>query len=87
MTQSAESLENKRVEFLMGAKKCKRVRKNMKRKNLNMVARDEWCGVSSRMGRVGIHPAVFVPQNRQGCKSRIRVANKGVAGYGEWKSA
>ncbi len=30
---------------------------------------------SSRMGIVGIHPAVFV-----------RVANKGVTGYGTWKS-
>jgi hypothetical protein len=28
------------------------------------------------MGRVGIHPAVFV-----------RVASKGVTGYGTWKSA
>ena len=31
---------------------------------------------SSRMGIVGIHPAVFV-----------RVANTGVTGYGTWKSA
>jgi hypothetical protein len=30
---------------------------------------------SFRMGIVGIHPAVFV-----------RAANKGVAGYGTWKS-
>jgi len=32
-------------------------------------------GASSELGRVGIHPAVFV-----------RVANKGLAGYGTWKS-
>src|SRR6266436_9452043 len=31
-------------------------------------------GMSSRMGILGTHPAVFV-----------RVANKGVAGYGTWK--
>ena len=34
LTQSAETLENKRVEFLMIAKKCRRVRKNMKRKEI-----------------------------------------------------
>jgi hypothetical protein len=31
LTQSADPLENKRVEFLGSAKKCKRVRKSMKR--------------------------------------------------------
>ena len=30
-------LENKRVEFFAGAKNCKRVRKNVKRKNLSVV--------------------------------------------------
>ena len=44
----------------------------MKRKNLNAVESDEWRGMSSRMGIVGIHPAVFV-----------RVANKGLRGYGK----
>jgi hypothetical protein len=39
--KSAESLENKRVEFFGSAKKCKRVRKNVKKKNLNIVASDE----------------------------------------------
>jgi hypothetical protein len=33
--KSAESLEKKRVEFFANAKKCKRVRNNVKRKNLN----------------------------------------------------
>jgi len=32
LAKSAESLGNKRVEFFLGAKKCKRVRKNVKRK-------------------------------------------------------
>ena len=34
LTQSAESLENKRVEFLVTAKKCKRVRKSVKRRGI-----------------------------------------------------
>jgi hypothetical protein len=34
LTQSAESLEKKGVEFFVGAKKCKRVRKGMKRKGI-----------------------------------------------------
>ena len=76
MAKSAESLEKKRVEFPGSAKKCKRVRNSLKRKNLNMVGSDEWRGRSSRMGIVGIHPAVFV-----------RVARKGLRGYGTWKSA
>jgi len=70
--KSAESLENKRVAFLMSAKKRKRVRKNVKRKNLSTVASGDWRPASSRLGIVGIHPAVFV-----------RVANKGLAGYGK----
>jgi hypothetical protein len=40
--KSAESLENKRVEFLVSAKKRKRVRKSVKRRNLNTSARNEW---------------------------------------------
>jgi hypothetical protein len=45
------------------------------------------------MGIVGAYPAVFVPQNRPGCKIRIRVArhggqaSKGVTGCGTWKNA
>ena len=34
LVKSAESLENKRVEFLVSAKKRKRVRKNLKRKGI-----------------------------------------------------
>jgi len=49
-------------------------------------------GAGFEMGSFGIHPAVFVPQNRPGCTIRIRVANTGVtrhggqAGYVAWKS-
>jgi hypothetical protein len=38
LTQSAESLEKKEVEFLMSAKECKRVRKNV---NTKGIARNE----------------------------------------------
>ena len=34
--------ENKRVEFLVGAKKCKRVRKSMKTKDGTVVGSEEW---------------------------------------------
>jgi hypothetical protein len=34
LPKSAEAIENKRVEFFVGAKKCKRVRKNLKRKGI-----------------------------------------------------
>jgi hypothetical protein len=34
LTQSAETLEKKRVEFFVGAKKCKGVRKNLKGKGI-----------------------------------------------------
>jgi hypothetical protein len=33
--KSAQSLEKKRVEFFVSAKKCKRVRKNLKRKGID----------------------------------------------------
>jgi hypothetical protein len=33
--KSAELLENKRVEILVSAKKCKRVRKSLKRKEMS----------------------------------------------------
>ncbi len=35
LSQSAEAIENKRVEILMGAKKRNRVRKNMKIKGID----------------------------------------------------
>jgi hypothetical protein len=34
LSKSSELLENKRVEFLESAKKCKRVRKSVRRKDL-----------------------------------------------------
>jgi len=34
LAKSVESIENKRVEFLRSAKKCKRVCKNLKRKGI-----------------------------------------------------
>ena len=38
LTQSAESLEKKKVEFLMSARECKRVQKNV---NTKGIARNE----------------------------------------------
>ena len=35
MTQSVETIENKGVEFLLHAKKCKRVRKSIKTKEMD----------------------------------------------------
>ena len=67
--KSAESLENKRVEFFVNAKKCKRVRKGLKGKgignrlknHLRFVVTRSIVGrvVSSKMGIVGIHPGSF----------------------------
>src|SRR5216683_8291921 len=69
LAKSAESLEKKRVEFCVCAKKRKRVRKGVKRKNLNTGASDWWRVTSSprpasrrtRMGIVGTHPGSFRP--------------------------
>jgi hypothetical protein len=71
--KSAESLENKRVDILVSAKKRKRARKSVKRKNLNTAASDE--RRVPKWEEYPHTPGVFV-----------RVANKGVAGYGTWKS-
>jgi len=57
--KSAESLENKRVEFLVSAKKRKRVRKSVKRKDLSIVASDEWRMMSSWMRGTAPPPPVF----------------------------
>jgi hypothetical protein len=87
-TQSAESLEKKRVEFCTGAKKCRRVRKNLKRKKLNTVASDEW-----RLGKVrsepvpewgilGTHPGSF----RKSGKQRGYGIRNLEEGYGRWET-
>src|SRR5712691_1645460 len=68
--KSAESLENKRVEFLVSAKKRKRVRKNVKRKDLSIVASDEWRMMSSWMRGTAPPPPVFF----------VTAHSKGVAG-------
>jgi hypothetical protein len=76
LTRSAEALEKKRVGLFVGAKKCKRVRKDLKRKNLNTVE-------SSRR-----QPALAVPKWEEYPHTPgvfVRVANRGLAGYGTWK--
>jgi hypothetical protein len=46
--KSAESLENKRAEFCASAKKCKRVRKGMKREGID--SSETRCNVGSFEG-------------------------------------
>jgi hypothetical protein len=41
LTQSTESLEKKRVQFLMSAKKCKRVRKDVNTKEIGIGKRGQ----------------------------------------------
>src|SRR6266705_5280097 len=52
--KSSELLENKRVEFLGGARKRKRVWNSLKRKDLNIVSSDEWRVANS--GMAGMTP-------------------------------
>jgi len=76
LTQSVEAIENKSVEFLEGAKKYKRVRKSMKRKNLNemRVLMAVTAQTFPKWEECPHTPGVFV-----------RVASKGLTGYGTWK--
>ena len=77
--KSAESLENKRVEFFVNAKKCKRVRKGLKGKgignrlknHLRSVVTRSIVGrvVSSKMGIVGTHPGSFRPAEAFGMQN------------------
>src|SRR6266446_5896545 len=54
--KSSELLENKRVEFLTGARKRKRVWNSLKRKDLNIVGSDEWRVANSGVARMTPHP-------------------------------
>jgi hypothetical protein len=42
LTQSVETIENKRVEFFVSAKKCKRVWKKLKRKGIGRKTLEGW---------------------------------------------
>ena len=55
------------------AKESKRVRKSMEKKDLREMASDEWLVPEWELL---VHPPAFF----------VRVASKGVAGYGTWKS-
>ncbi len=50
--KSVELHENKWVEFLICAKKCKRVWNSLKRKDLNIVGSDEWRMANSGVARM-----------------------------------
>jgi (p)ppGpp synthase/HD superfamily hydrolase len=56
--KSVESLENKRVEFLVSTKRRKRVRKSLKRKNLSLAASDER-RVAERRRAISVLLAVY----------------------------
>src|SRR5260370_21153553 len=69
--KSAESIEKKRVEFLMSAKMCKRVRKSVKRKAID-------CGrigmlAGSMVGSLGVAP------HENGRSSNERTCARGIA--------
>ena len=55
--KSSELHENKRVEFLGGARKRKRVWNSLKRKDLNIVGSDEWRVANSGMAGMTPTPA------------------------------
>src|SRR6266702_7342404 len=58
--KSPELHENKRVEFLTGARKCKRVWNSLKRKDLNIAGSDEWRVANSGVARMTPTPHLFV---------------------------
>jgi hypothetical protein len=82
--KSAEALEKKRVEFLDRAKNDKRVRKDLKRKNL---VGSEWWVVGRQRGRkagcigpVGGHAGRNISQRRSG--ENARCGKSGTYGTG-----
>jgi len=59
LAKSAEAIENEGVEFLVGAKLCKRVRKGLKRKGIGDSWRNRWnaCGRGSpSVGEANVTP-------------------------------
>ncbi len=76
--KSVELHENKWVEFLICAKKCKRVWNSLKRKDLNIVGSDKWRVANSGVARMTPTP----PQIRG---VLVSADYKGVAGGGSWK--
>jgi hypothetical protein len=73
LPKSAESPENKRVEFLASAKTCKRVRNRMKKKNLSNVASSHRRNCTVPEWEEYPHtPGVFVRVRNKGDKSGQR---------------
>jgi len=60
LRKSAETIEKKRVEFFLSAKKRKRVRKDVKRKNLSSVPSGEWRVAGFELEWIGPHPRCFL---------------------------
>jgi hypothetical protein len=70
LPKSAETLEKKRVEFCVSAKKCKRVRKNVKIKGIPRFssgqAGDKGQGIGTR-DREGVHtPGILYEYQNKG---------------------
>jgi hypothetical protein len=72
--KSAEAVEKKRVEFLGSAKERKRVRKNVKRRNLNNAASPiaDTAGAVPKWEEYPHTPGVFVRARNKGDKSSQR---------------
>jgi hypothetical protein len=69
LTQSAESLEKKRVEFFLSAKKCNRVRKIVKRNEMREKCRGYGAGEVRREFQIGkswYTPGSFRKSGKQG---------------------
>ena len=69
-TKSAESLENKRVEFLENAKKCKRVRKSVKIRGIDRRHVGTFAGLKVRTGGEAQAPGGIVYVANRGFRKR-----------------
>src|SRR6266496_1357928 len=78
--KSSELHENKRVEFLAGARKRKRVWNSLKRKDLNIVCSDKWRVANSGVARMTPTPPLFVSADSTGVTGEFFVSadSKGV---------
>src|SRR6266851_2663703 len=72
--KSAESIENKRVEFCVSAKKRRRVRKNLKRKGIPRKHAGTLEGLKiGRLGR-GVPPITYMNVKTKGLQNGFHVS-------------
>src|SRR2546426_10893366 len=67
-------MKNKRVEFLAGARKRKRVWNSLKKKDLNIVGSDEWRVANSGVARMTPTPHLFVSADSTGVTGEFLVS-------------